>query len=78
MQLLSVVSDQALTASLSRYIFEAQLACQAHCESEIAQGNEENAQLSEDSTRALEKQCNKQCGKKFIKSLMLYNKSMKE
>jgi hypothetical protein len=78
MQLLSVVSDQALTNSLSRYIFEAQMACQSHCETQIAQGAEENQLLSEESSRALEKQCNKQCSKKFIKSLMLYNKMMKE
>lgn len=32
MQLLDMVSDQALTHSLAKYSFEAQMACQSFCE----------------------------------------------
>lgn len=78
MQLLNVVADQALTSSLAKYISEVQLACQAHCEAEIERSSDENQALSDDSTRALERQCNKQCAKKFIKSFTLYNQMLKQ
>jgi hypothetical protein len=42
MQLLDVVADQALMSSLSRFVFETQMACQAYCESEAARSTEEN------------------------------------
>jgi hypothetical protein len=85
MQLLDMVSDQALTSSLAKYTFEAQMSCQAYCESEIIKttsGAPQDTQaiqnLSTESARALEKQCNKQCVKKFFKSYMLYNKLIKQ
>ena len=76
MQLLDMVSDQALSTSLAKFSFESQIACQSYCERLASE--EENDQLSQESANALEKQCNKHCLKKFFKSYMLYNKMLKD
>ena len=78
MQLLDMVADQGLTSSLAKYTFEAQMACMSYCETQLQEGKKENEQLSIESAKALEKQCNKQCLKKFLKSYTLYNKMMKD
>lgn len=98
MILLDMVADQSLSASLAKFTFESQFACQTFCESQMKesgdqqpvlpigagaggaaiQGGGQQSQLSQESQKALEKQCNKQCLKKFFKSYMLYNRMMKE
>ena len=41
-------------------------------------GKDKDQEISVESARALEKQCNKQCFKKYLKTFVMYNNMMKE
>eukprot|EP00347_Sterkiella_histriomuscorum_P021065 403335400 len=72
-QLLDRVSDEQLSTQLSRFSSETQLHCQTHCQRQTEQGLNENQTLTDDSVKALERQCNKSCIKKLFKAYHMYN-----
>jgi hypothetical protein len=72
-----MVADEALNSQIAVYAGEAQMTCQFYCEQQLKEERNQNLQLTDDSSVALEKQCNKLCIKKFFNAYKIHQKRAK-
>lgn len=69
-----MVNDQGLNQQIAKFSLEAQMQCQMYCQKAVFDQQTEDEQLTRDSIKALETQCNKLCIKKHFKAFDLHNK----
>ena len=67
-ELLERVADEQTALSVAKFSADSQQYCQNHCQKQGEEAYKEDDSLSEESLKAIERQCNKLCIRKFFKA----------